>query len=528
MNIFGTILTICLINTVTTVRADEPSSVWDAMLSDPNMIRVDQCGAVGDGRTDDTVAFRSAIERLRSTKPARPTTILMPAGTYVISGELKIPAGCRMQGAGPEKSILQFSDAGHPNPTSADNAMAVIRVARLPTMNATPTFSQTTTIAGITIDTGQNDRVHGLTCEGGSRVCVRDVVIRTAKNGESDGIRTEPCDESRSTILYLSDVEVHGFRYCVVLSGGQTSHAMLRRVKLVDPMLGGIFNRSRATIRRLHSRSETPAILTNASGASLCITDSLLTGGDHDQPAIHFRDQLFARNVTSFSFESALRQNGQKISHDFVDESSFPEIVTTKNASGRSLYLQRRSQVANAIDKPCSIAKVPSYRNADDQQGDWSRAIQAAIDSGAAAIYFPAGDYPTATSIVLNETVQQFVGVDARIVAASKSNGDTPPRVIIERATNQQGPIRTVPTLHVEGLSLPAIEHRSGRAVCLQDCAVGSYVAIEDVGSIAIDNVIGADWAVRAAATRASDALGRAACSGARWSVVGRWLAGEL
>ncbi|MBL7223358.1 MAG: hypothetical protein ISS72_05875 [Candidatus Brocadiae bacterium] len=60
-------------------------------------------GAVGDGKADDTAAFKRAIAE------AKGKVIAVPPGRYVITDFLDIrDSGTRLKGAGPEKSVLYF------------------------------------------------------------------------------------------------------------------------------------------------------------------------------------------------------------------------------------------------------------------------------------------------------------------------------------------------------------------------------------------------------------------------------------
>jgi hypothetical protein len=69
----------------------------------PAQANVKDFGARGDGQSDDTVAFRRAVDA------AAGKTILVPAGKYVITDFVTIRAsGTVLQGEGPERSVLYF------------------------------------------------------------------------------------------------------------------------------------------------------------------------------------------------------------------------------------------------------------------------------------------------------------------------------------------------------------------------------------------------------------------------------------
>lgn len=72
--------------------------------SQPPQVSVRDFGAVGDGRTDDTAAFRDCIRN----SPGK--VISVPAGTYLIVDTLVLDqSGTVLQGAGPDKSRLKFT-----------------------------------------------------------------------------------------------------------------------------------------------------------------------------------------------------------------------------------------------------------------------------------------------------------------------------------------------------------------------------------------------------------------------------------
>ncbi len=69
----------------------------------PAVVNVKDCGAKGDGKTDDTEAFKAAIKAVPETGGA----VLVPAGRYVISDILEIAKPkVVLRGEGPGKSVL--------------------------------------------------------------------------------------------------------------------------------------------------------------------------------------------------------------------------------------------------------------------------------------------------------------------------------------------------------------------------------------------------------------------------------------
>ena len=80
-------------------------------------VSVKDFGAVGNGIADDTLAIQRAIDQilfggfaLNQSRLRR--VINFPAGTYLISASIKLPAYVYIQGAGIDRTIIQQTSAG--------------------------------------------------------------------------------------------------------------------------------------------------------------------------------------------------------------------------------------------------------------------------------------------------------------------------------------------------------------------------------------------------------------------------------
>ncbi len=71
-------------------------------------------GAVGDGVTDDTVAFRSVMAAVASNNGG---TVTIPDGDYVITAPLALPSGIIIQGTNGLHSLASTSDVIRKNPS---------------------------------------------------------------------------------------------------------------------------------------------------------------------------------------------------------------------------------------------------------------------------------------------------------------------------------------------------------------------------------------------------------------------------
>jgi len=71
-------------------------------------------GAVGDGRTDDTVAFKSAMAYIASKNGG---TLSIPDGDYIVTSPIALPSGIIIQGTNGLNSMASTSDLTRNNPS---------------------------------------------------------------------------------------------------------------------------------------------------------------------------------------------------------------------------------------------------------------------------------------------------------------------------------------------------------------------------------------------------------------------------
>ncbi len=62
-------------------------------------------GAAGDGQTDDTAALNAAFDHLASKVPLAYNTLIIPPGTYLVSGMFYCSRFIDVKGAGPDQTI---------------------------------------------------------------------------------------------------------------------------------------------------------------------------------------------------------------------------------------------------------------------------------------------------------------------------------------------------------------------------------------------------------------------------------------
>lgn len=88
-------------------------------------------GAVGDGVTDDTAAIQAALTA------GAGNAVFLPAGTYLITDTLSIPANTKLFGVGPQRSVIERGFNG----TMITIALADAEVSDLALDGAAPAFT---------------------------------------------------------------------------------------------------------------------------------------------------------------------------------------------------------------------------------------------------------------------------------------------------------------------------------------------------------------------------------------------------
>jgi hypothetical protein len=136
------------------------------------------------------------------------------------------------------------------------------------------------------------------------------------------------------------------------------------------------------TIRGLHSNNSVPVIKQNSWAGMVTLLDANLQGGAANVSAIETEGQLYARNITTSGYQSAIKLQGVVV----------PGATQTEYASNTSELFDSPNKSLNL-----PIKETPEYddNNMDNwgrfdagAYGDTSR-LQSVLNSGKSTIYFP-------------------------------------------------------------------------------------------------------------------------------------------
>ena len=393
-------------------------------------------GAKGDGVTDDTQAIISALEAAGShPRPVKP--VFLPAGTYLVSDTVLrkdsnglFVGDMILYGQGEGKTTIKLMDnaPGFGNPT---NPKPVVLTASYCFAGEAPSCNRNRDHAGkgegneayrnfvrdLTVDTGSGNPgaigIDFLANNGGS---VRRVTVRS---GDGQGVAGVSMTRKWPGPAIIKNVHVQGFDYGVDVS--QSTYGMvLENLTVEGQNKAGIRNNKHVlSVRNMRSVNSVPAIQNLGTFSLLSVLDSHFEGGVSASSAIENEGHLFARNVTTAGYNSAI----QGVSGEAVSEYNSHPVLTLFSSSERSLNLpiketptepfEPSDQWTNVED----FGAIPRDVTFDGSNIDNTPLIQAAIDSGATTLYFPPGQYSVKGTIYVRGNVRHLIGLNAQLVA---------------------------------------------------------------------------------------------------------------
>lgn len=394
------------------------------------MKSVKDYGAKGDGVTDDTAAISSALADGRDTDQdysGKPKALYFPAGTYLVSNTVEWRGCCvTLQGQGSGSSVIRLKD-GAAGFGSSTNPKPVIQ-----TIAGNMAFNQN--IWDLAVNTGSgNAGAVGIDYISSNVGSLRNVSIISA-----DGAGARGLDMTRQWPgpLLVKNLLVRGFNIGIDVRHAEYGPT-LENIYLENQRTAGILNDGNTlAIHTLSSKNSVSAIKNIASYGSVILLNATLEGGSGTVSAIENSGQLYARNVSSSGYGSAIKG---------VSGSSVSEYVS---GAVKSLFVSNPS--AKSLGLP--ILETPTF--SDASLSNWGKftansygdtdGLQALFNSGKSTIYFPSNIYFSFAerAVTVPATVKRIVGFGGAINRGEGANGggirlivqdDSPDPLIVEQ-----------------------------------------------------------------------------------------------
>ncbi|MEL7335027.1 MAG: glycosyl hydrolase family 28-related protein, partial [Planctomycetota bacterium] len=473
-------------------------------------------GAVGDGVIDDSDAFQRAFDALCNKQVAGFRTLYIPPGRYRITRRLHCNRFIRVIGGGRKQTILRLDDRcdGFDDPKTPQ---PIIRASSTPgdpgSNRAVNGSSIGIYFSDLTLHTGaENAGAKAIEYHSNNHGSVERVDL---VSGDGQGVVGLDLTHKTNGPALIKHVNIRGFDRAIHLRYAEYSMT-LEHVMLVGQNVVGILNESNVmAIRDLRSENMVPAIESKGGGSMLTLLDSTLVGGSGDQDAILAEGALYVRNTRIDGYRHSIRKrvyqwNGWKeeppyqwaepLTIDGNITEWWRDHTTAPRGGGKRGMLKlpiRETPVPPAL-RDDQWAVVTDY-HALVQDGDWTAAIQAAIDSGKPGVLCPMGQrYRVDGTVFLRANVRCIEGMKTAWVREGVTGGkkhevaatmaNESPMVVVDL----QDAKRTLDVSHLDWRG--RVVHRGAATLVLRHSNPMVYQTQRGVGDLFLEGVQSQGW----------------------------------
>jgi Pectate lyase superfamily protein len=431
-------------------------------------------GAAGDGKTDDTAAFRKAAED-------NVRRLYIPRGIYLLSDTVHFS---------PKRWILQgegFGDAARPKPYISTFSGFMDPKAAMGQAFRSSVFN-------LTIEVGAgNPGAVALHYLNNNQGAVRDVTLRSLDPQRAGRAGLAMVTAWPGPALF-KDVTVEGFDFGVWSTISQFS-LTFEDLTLRGQREAGFENRGQTVgIRRLRSENKVPALRNSGGGGFVALLESECTGGAAPAAIVSGESaSLYVRGLRTSGYGAAISDDGHVMPGPSVAEWSSAPALRLFEGAKETPHLPVEETPDFPLPPPGEWASVADFGGkpitGKDDVPDCGPALQQAIDSGKPVVYFPNGSWAIRSTVVIRGAVQLITGLDNRIrwltgrEPAFRLGDGTPPFVVLERFDGDY-----------ESQCDCQLDHASQRALVVRHAFFGHYRNTVPGGKVFIEDVCGGNW----------------------------------
>ncbi len=368
-------------------------------------------GAVGDGVTDDTAAFKAAFKAIDDLPFQRPnwdfSKVYVPNGTYLLSDTISFTQYRALQGESElgTRLVLRDNAPGF----EAGQSKPMVRCL----FNNNQSFANY--VRNLTLDTGKgNAGAVGLRYNTHNTGAVEHVTIRS---GDGTGPLGLDLTETEFGPGLIKNVRIEGFDVGIRATG-LPSHATLAHIELTGQRVAGIQNAMPMSIQDLRSDNSVPAFTSvNFFLAQPVIVDAKLCGRNggpaiviaapNGGPAGEISSGAYLSGVATEGYSVALRSNDVDVPGSTIDGFVQGEQFAAFAFSSTKHLDLPLTPVPEVFEESPSQWVIP-----DDSAADDTAAVQAAFDSGAQTVFFPfEKTYTITDTVIVRGNVKRVLGM---------------------------------------------------------------------------------------------------------------------
>jgi len=415
------------------------------------------CGARGDGRTDDTAALKKAIQTALSGDYRNPRMVYLPAGTYLVSEPLKarindLPedgrqwcngwrCGLFICGESRQNTVIRLKDAC-PGFTDRQRPQPLLITGS--TGHGHPHDKRVggwgneafqNTLMNFTVDTGRgNPGASGVDFLASNRGTMEEVTIRS---GDGAGYCGIDLGRAWPGPALIKNVSVEGFEIGLRQKGMDCSMTY-EHLSFSNQKVCAIFAEDQPvmSLRGIVSHNAVPALLIEGDTAIIGVLDSRFawTGKGEGPAAIVGDCHLVLRNVESQGYGALLARpagKGKDRGKTGKEPPAPGEVVLKAEGGKAAVAFYSMKQPTRLHPGPEEVPMLAARETPLFHHNDFSKwanpqkfavgsrtcGIQEAIDSGAEIVYLPNGHYHIEEPVILRGKLRKVMGCEAKVVA---------------------------------------------------------------------------------------------------------------
>jgi hypothetical protein len=458
----------------------ENSGMWD--------IKAD-FGAVGDGVTDDTEAFKLAFLG-EGTNNNGYRALYIPEGTYLISEPLIVEDKKKVIiGAGKTRTIIRLADNA---PGFDDPANPVRFIDTKGSQHSAQNFFMQIKHLSIEIGAG-NPGATALFFHTNNTGTVFDVNIRSLDPGKAGYCGLELNSWPGPGLIKY--VAIDGFDFGVRVTTDQYSMTF-EFVTIKNSLITGLYNSDNTVSARNLTIENVPLAVHNSGNQSMMSLIECSFSGTGDMAVKNENSGLIiVRDLVTNGFAKAIVS--------FDDEVEEPTVDEWHSHSPKFLFPSRRTSLRLPIEEVPEMhypAPDDSYMVLSDLNGDGdiTEEFQAAIDSGVETIFVPPGWgkdvrsdlWVTTNTIIVRNNVKRIIGLGNSMIIEKPGAGK--PAYRIEDGTSDVVIFENFYSNYGTNFNFK-YEHASTRTLVLK-VGSGSYHNVVDDTRLFVEDIVGTPW----------------------------------